>query len=504
MTTSWSPTFTNCVISVTITSSTAFTAIGALMFRLCLIEREVHFATAPGINAEKDFYNVVRKSYPTAIAGSSVTAMGTPLSGIWTQGQTQTFTVSCDIPNYIHDLSQMAFVGFVQDDGDRKVYQASRTSQPTIPNDIKAVAIKMPNSCNGVFTPSFIVQNLGNLAITALTVAPYKDGVAQPILTFTNNITALSTATLIFPAYTALDGSHTYSATITGVSGGDLNPVNNSTVILFGVNSSTTSGIAEGFNSFPPPSWYVLNYDQSPATWGASTVGGYSASVGSVKYDFYNNFVPGDADDLYMPALNLSGIANVVLSFDVAYAQISNENDKLEVLASTNCGISWSSVYSKQGAVLATAPPFPGGPFSPAANQWRTETVNLASLANQPSVLMKFVAHTDYGNNLYLDNVNIGQATSIGKNGANIASCSVFPNPVSGSVSLSISVPENETVGITVVNSVGQMMYSSKNNNLHAGVNNIELNTEAWSPGIYFISVSTANGAVNTRLSVIR
>ena len=505
MTPSWSPTFTNCVVTVTIESSSSFTAIGALMFRLCLVERVINFATPPGINGEKVFNDVVRKSYPTTIVSGSVTSMGTPLNSNWVTAQTQTFTINCNIPNYIQDLSQMAFVGFVQDDGDRKIYQAARTPEAAIPNDIKADSLYIPLSCNGVITPSFMVQNLGLVGITALTITPYIDGIAQTIINYTGNIAGGANATIALPNYTASYGSHTFSATITGVSGGDINAINNTTKAKFGVSNLTSSGITEHFATFPPANWYVLNYDFEPATWGLGTTGGFGTSATCAKYDFWNILGwGGEFDDLVFPALNLLGNIYIVLTFDVAYAQYTNQNDKLEVMVSTDCGATWQNVYSKQGANLSTAPSHSTSPFVPSPTQWRTETVNLPSLANQPNAILKFVATSDFGNNLYIDNVNIAQPSLIKKSNSTIISCELFPNPTSDLTTLSINLSENEIIGITIINSIGQTMYSSKNTSFYGGVNNISLNTEDWMQGVYFVNISTPKGLVNKKLSVIK
>jgi hypothetical protein len=510
MTPNWSPTYTNCIVNVTVTSLTSFTALGAFMFRLCLVERVINFSipAMPGINGERKFNDVVRKSYPTTIVGASITAMGTPLNNIWTPGQTQIFTVNCNIPPYIRDLSQMAFVGFVQDDGDRKVYQASRTPQPAIPNDIKVVSVNVPLSCTGTYSPSFVAQNLGTVAVTALTVAPYLDGVAQTIFNYTGNIAGGSSVTIALPNYyTAANGSHNFSLTVTGVSGGDINTSNNTIEVPFGVSNITTPGVAEPFTTFPPVNWYVLNYYFSPATWGYGSPGGFGTSIGSAKYDFWNDIVLDDVGELHFPALNLTGVANPVISFDVAYAQYDgNQNDKLDLMVSTDCGANWTNAYSKQGAVLATAPSLSTSAFVPSAAQWRTETINLPSLANQPYVIVKFVATSNFGNNLYVDNVNLGQPppTSIRKIAPGIIECELFPNPTSGLTNLSISLSENETVGITIMNSIGQLVYSSKNNNLYAGINNISLNAENWVSGVYFVNISTPKGLVNTKLNITK
>ncbi|MDP3557433.1 MAG: T9SS type A sorting domain-containing protein [Bacteroidota bacterium] len=509
MTPSWSPTFTNCVVSVTVSSATSFTSMGALMFRLCLVERLISFPTPPGINGEKVFREAVRQSYPTTIVNSSVTAMGTPLNNIWIAGQTQTFTLSCDIPSSIRDLSEMAFVGFVQDDGDRLVYQAARTAQPAVPNDIKALALNIPLSCTSAFTPSLIVQNLGQSAITTLTIAPYIDGLSQPPINYTVNIVGGAIDTIALPTYTALYGSHTFSATITNVGGGDLNPINNTKRVVFGISSSTLPGVAEPFSSFPPAKWYNLNYNFTPGTWVFGGPSGFGVGVGSAKYDFWNNYEWGDYDDLFMPALNLSSVSNVVLSFDVAYAQYTDQSDKLDVFVSNDCGASWTNVFAKNGALLATAPSYSVGPFVPNATQWRKEVINLPAQANQPLVLLKFRATADYGNNLYIDSVKIGNpiptnTNSITENNKSEITCELYPNPTSGFTNLSISLIEIETADITIINSIGQLVYSLKNNKLDAGVNIIRLNTESFSSGVYFINVSTTKGFVNTKLSITK
>ncbi len=86
----------------------------------------------------------------------------------------------------------------------------------------------------------------------------------------------------------------------------------------------------------------------------------------------------------------------------------------------------------------------------------------------------------------------------------NIAGVNVYPNPTSGSANLSIELSQNENVSITVVNSLGQEVYTSKSNNFDAGVNNISLNTENWAAGVYNINISSAKGSVNQKLTVTK
>ena len=81
-------------------------------------------------------------------------------------------------------------------------------------------------------------------------------------------------------------------------------------------------------------------------------------------------------------------------------------SDSLAVLVSTDCGQTFSVIYKKGGDILSTAGTA-AAYFTPASNQWRTEAVNLNAYAGQQNVLIAFQNINGYGNQLYIDNVNI-------------------------------------------------------------------------------------------------
>lgn len=503
MTPSWDATFSNAVVSVTVTAASAFTSSAALVYRLCLIERKINFASAPGSNGEKDFEDVVRKSYPTIQAGTS-------LPTTWTAGQTQSFTVACAIPSYIVDKSQMAFVGFIQDDGNKKVMQAYRTPQPSIPNDAKVTSIIAPSfSCATSIPASVIVNNIGSNAITALTVTPYIDGVAQTPVTTAVSIASAASATVALGSYSATGGSHTFSVNINGVSGGDVNTANNTGKTNFALVQTYFLGpVTEAYAAtlFPPTNWFMSNADGGAASWSRNATAGFGGA-GAAKYDFYNNSVIGDADDLFLPPTNLSAVANPSITFDVAYAFYTaapgNENDQLEVFCSTNCGATWTSIYMKAGTTLTTAP-LSTSAFVPTVLQWRNEVVALpAGASNNASVLVKFTATSDYGNNLYIDNVNLGQATvtAVKSIAGSEFSVELFPNPSSEFTNLNVTTKNSTTAKVVIYNTVGQLV-SEKSVTLNEGFNNIVLDTKTLSNGVYNVVLSTSNGNTVKKLTV--
>ncbi|MCE3229674.1 MAG: hypothetical protein K0S32_4225 [Bacteroidetes bacterium] len=499
--------FNNAVVTVTVTSSTAFTSAGTLMFRLCLVEREIAFPTAPGTNGETFFEDVVRKSYPTSITGTAVTSMGTPMPGTWTMGQSQTYTINCAIPSYVHDKGEMAFVGFVQDDGNKKVMQAFRTPKASIPNDAKFVSLTGLTSftCATNTDPAVLTfKNQGANAITAATITPYIDGVAQTQVMWSGNLAGGTSTALTLGTYTAVTGQHTFSVSISSVSGGDINTANNNGSMAFGLVTSYWGGqVIQPFTTttFPPNDWMMINPNGGTATWSrSSTVG--NGGAGSAKYDFYNNSNVGDNDDLFITPMDLTTSATPMLTFDYAYAQYSSENDKLDVLVSTDCGQNWTNVWTKQGSGLATAPATTGN-FVPSAAQWTNAAVSLASVANQAQVLVKFKATSDYGNNLYVDNVNLSGPTSLTKYNQNLVSFDVYPNPASTSATIKTYSAFEQTGVIVVYNTLGQVV-KTINVSLAFGINEVALNTSDLATGVYNVVLNTDKGSVTKKLTVTK
>ncbi len=94
------------------------------------------------------------------------------------------------------------------------------------------------------------------------------------------------------------------------------------------------------------------------------------------------------------------------MSFDVAYQVYNGYSDALSVLISTDCGVTFTSIYSKSGATLSTAGSGTNN-FVPLANQWRTETINLDSYIGNSNVVLRFQNTNGFGNKLYLDNIAV-------------------------------------------------------------------------------------------------
>ncbi len=500
----WNKTCTAVNVTITIQATAPFTSVGNLVFRTVMVERNIQFSVQPGTNGETYFQDVAIKSFPTL-------QQGTPMASTWILGQTQTFTMSCPLPSYTRKKDEVAIVGFIQDDGNKKVAQAVRADKVGIPQDaLSGISAQVNLTCTGLITPTVELKNEGTVnAITALTLTPYVDGVAGAPIPWTGNLApgASTTVTLNSVISPNLSGSHTFSCDI-DMNTPVYNLIKNATKVnyMVGANYQATP-VAEGFTAtaYPPAGFGAINKDNGPG-WSRNTVaGGYNLSTESTKYDFFSNTVLGDKDEFYLPPMNFSSISGAQLTFDLAYAQRNaNTADQLDVLVSDNCGISWSNLYSKNGATLATTAPtsFAYTPDSSDPNHWRTDVVDLSTLS-QPDVLIKFVTTSDNGNNLYLDNINLAFVTGLSHNSAANLKVNFYPNPTNGATEIKMDNMKAGAAKISVTNALGQVVYL-KSLALTGGTNTIQLDLQNQSAGIYMVMIDSNEGSVVKKLTLTK
>ena len=371
--------------------------------------------------------------------------------------------------------------------------------------DIALTGVISPtdSSCTNNIAPAISVQNLGSSAITSFTVKYRVDGGAESTYLWTGTLLYLGTANVSLAAFTGTTGAHTIYFNLSAPNGAtDQNHANDSALSNFVIY--TPSGLnlplSEGFeaNNVPPASWSVST-PASGTTWTADNNGAYGLSSYSAHVDEFSPFnsTAGETPGLFSPAYSFLGTStsSITLKFDVAYARYDGlHSDSLAVLVSTDCGASWSTIYQKGGVALATANDTMGL-FVPTANQWRTDSVNISSLAGQPSVLFNFEVISGYGNAIYLDNINISDSShSVGINTVdNNISVSVFPNPFTQNFNLKFALSTAQNIDAALYSIDGKKLITLLNNEkTDAGNHQMEINTGQISNGLYILKVNEA------------
>lgn len=162
---------------------------------------------------------------------------------------------------------------------------------------------------------------------------------------------------------------------------------------------------------FPPQGWKILNPDGN-ITWDRTVTNITGANGQNTRVVFlncYNYNGRGREDFLYLPPLDLSNLDNPGIVFDLAHANYDNTyRDSLRLEVFPNCDLTAPPVkiWGKAGTALATRPPVLSAYAPNAANDWRLEGASLEDFKGQ-TVIVRFVSVNDFGNNMFLDNIQL-------------------------------------------------------------------------------------------------
>ena len=223
--------------------------------------------------------------------------------------------------------------------------------------------------------------------------------------------------------------------------------------------------------------------------------------------DFYDA-APGAINNLYAPTLDLTSLTSAKMKFSHADAQYDFgggqlSQDSLYILVSTDCGATWTTVYGNGGNTLATVAA-DANPYTPVQADWVNDTVDLSAVAGNPSVLLQFNTVSGNGNQLYIDNINIFNASPTAiKPLTNISSLSLFPNPATDLLNVQLQLSQSANVSFEVTNALGQVVMNGPAEIQSAGNNSLVINTAKLESGVYFFSLMSGTERTSKMFAVI-
>lgn len=237
---------------------------------------------------------------------------------------------------------------------------------------------------------------------------------SQPIvsLNFTNNLSIGATANISFPPF-YISSSNTNNLKAWTELSTDSTYCNDTVTLDIQISNMYGSlPYSEDFESgvFPSTNFSITNSDNDK-TWEEVNVTGINGQTTTAAYvNNYSYNSRGERDVLKLPALDLSSFSSsstVNLDFDVAYRTYGTSYfDSLIVEVSSDCGISYIPLYQKTGNTLATSGNSTSAWEPTLASDWRTESIDLSSYVGG-TVFIRLINSCDYGQNLYLDNINV-------------------------------------------------------------------------------------------------
>ncbi len=430
--------------------------------------------------------------------------------------QQYTYTIPPDLNGVSYELGNLDLVAFIAEGQQEIVTGNTGPINVILPNGIDNIDVAastnmtFPNGlCDYNVTPEVTITNNGNDVLDTMEVSYTLNG-GTPITEMVyQSINGGQSYTHSFNPITVSAGANkiTYDVnTDDDLSSLDISLGNNSTVSAEWYNVSATAfatSHTEGFESnvggdVAPANAIAMNPDGIEARV-LNQASGFGNSTNSFFWNFFS-ISDGKESSLVWEKIDFSSTTGAELTFSHAYAQYTSEDDQLEILISTDCGATWTSVWMQAGSQLATASASTSS-FFPTASQWAANTVDLSAYDGESEVMVRFSGTSNYGNNLFIDDINIGAAS--GPNGIPSFEndlVQLYPNPVSDVLIVDVDAQLVNVKAIKIINLLGEIVYSYDLPSLNGGINSIDVSN--LKNGVYHFILESEEKQVAKKFSV--
>lgn len=393
-------------------------------------------------------------------------------------------------------------------------------NNPTpFPFDAELRQIDLPaRTCNSISDAGCIIRNMGSETVSELMVNLFINGSKRDTL-WKVELLPYQIKELVFKDLPLNEGFNNVYVEIVGINGeiNDGNKQNDSlTFNTFMLTSGDPIPFFEGFEEmgYDGNDW-LLEESGNFLSW---TLDNEIANSGNNSIFAFNTILlfysRGLTEKLISPVIDLTTQDNPVLSFDLAHnyhryeppvaSEVLEFADTLQILISTDCGNSFSSLYKKAGKALATtsspiinALDLQSCIYFPGKDGWRKEVIDLKDYANETTVVFRFDLISGRGGSTNIDNIKVDEfdPSKIKETIASENKFSLYPNPASEATYLGFftDFPEKTTIKLYdgLANFIKNISAPLANGN-----NVIKIDTKDLVNGVYYIIINE-NGRVS-------
>ena len=276
--------------------------------------------------------------------------------------------------------------------------------------------------------------------------------------------------------------------------------------------SSNSSPEEYSFETGIGNDWTVADNSAEESIW-TNVNGSYSGFEWSNGSLVVNNFervkvgVIGGYTEIVSKSFNLSNFSTPAIKFSWAGAALNTfPTNEITVHYSTNCGENWLSLGTLDPVTTSRAG-YVATNFVPNENDWLDTVLTKNALKNNNiKFKIAYSAGTTAHNNIYIDNIKIGEASSLFNENNNSISqkISVFPNPLDESSSILLENFGGLETSIDIINILGEKVY-----NIYEGViqsdyfeiNNLRARIKK--DGIYFVRATSSSNKSFTKKIIL-
>jgi hypothetical protein len=358
------------------------------------------------------------------------------------------------LTSFIGKSIQLAFEG--TNGNGNNLYLSNVRLVTSAVTDLKLVKLESPApvTCSLYSSIKLRIRNVGTTTVNSLTCSVSLGSGGTSSQPFSGLALAPNAETIIEVTQPRLvNGVNQLTVNIFSPNGiADQNVQDNSNVYQVVINDTReTIPLRERFDSNSLQKWTIVSQQQQPSWAKAST--NYQQSL---AYNSFSNTTIGADSWLVSPILDLSNNTEASVFFDASYAKRINGCEKLRVLASTDCGATYTDILFDQiGSQLAVTDSEDS--WKPVlSSDWKNNFINLQNYVGKANVRIAFVAVNGNGNNLYLDNIDFFADNSPTQ--LKVESPYAVYGGTGTPVKITFNLEERQTVGLQVYNSIGQLV----------------------------------------------
>ena len=358
------------------------------------------------------------------------------------------------LTSFIGKSIQLAFEG--TNGNGNNLYLSNVRLVTSAVTDLKLVKLESPApvTCSSYSSVKLRIRNVGTTTVNSLTCSVSLGSGGTSFQPFSGLALAPNAETIIEVMQPRLIlGENQITINILSPNGiADQNALDNSNVYQVVINDTRERiPLRERFDSNSLQKWTVISQQQQP-TW-AKTSTNYQQSL---VYNSFSNTTIGADSWLVSPVLDLTNNTEASVFFDASYAKRINGCEKLRVLASTDCGATYTDILFDQISSQLAVTDSEDSWKPVLSSDWKNNFINLQNYVGQANVRIAFVAVNGNGNNLYLDNIDFFADNS--PNQLKVESPYAVYGGTGTPVKITFNLEERQTVGLQVYNSIGQLV----------------------------------------------
>ena len=278
--------------------------------------------------------------------------------------------------------------------------------------------------------------------------------------------------------------------------------------IIISPTSSTNNASSHSysFESESESDWNIVPSSDIESIWSFNTTSATSwerdpavADDGSASLKINGESMSMGSHEITSIAYDLSGITTPAIKFSWSGAAVNYfPANQFNVYYSTNCGEDWAILGSLDQYKTANAGLYTSS-FRPKTTEWRDTILTKSQLQNN-NVRFKFeYSANDFSNNFYLDNVLIGDESSLfNTESSSLSRVAMFPNPTKGRTTIVLENIGDIDAQVTLVNILGSEVEKIFNGVITSNFYSIDHDLSKLDRGIYFIKVISEGNVLLT------